>query len=799
MSPRAHPPAQSRIGMLGGHALAALASGFLSTLALAGALIASGDQVTDRPALEALAPDLGRLAAFAPEGHVGSRACASCHGAQAEGWAASHHAMAMAAATPSTVAGDFSGVGVSDMGARARFFREGERFLVEAEGRDGRPAIFEVSHTFGLAPLQQYLVTFPDGRLQVLPWAWDSRPRAQGGQRWFHVYDHEIKAGDPLHWTGVLQTWNHMCAECHSTTVRKGYDLAANTYRTTFSEVSVGCESCHGPGAGHVAWARASPWPDSPLKGFAAAFTPRPPVDFTPDPGTGSPSASVAHGSGDVVEMCARCHSRRGLVSEDWHPGRPLMGTHEPSFLSRGLFEADGQMRDEVFNDQAFKQSRMYAKGVVCTDCHDPHSGRLKARGAEVCGQCHMPERFAGKDHTGHGPGPGAPDCISCHMPARTYMRVDVRHDHSFRIPRPDLSAALGTPNTCNACHGDRTPQWAADAIARWHGPGRKGFQTWGPAFHEARDGDPAARQKLIDLARDGAIPAVARATALDELRRFPSRASAEALARGLKDADPSVRMAALRGLLSAPMEERWRLAGPLMDDPALAVRLAAARAVADVPPDRLPEADRRRLEAALNAYEAALRLNADRAEGRANLATYHLMRGDATAAERELRAGLALDPSAVELAVNLAESLRLRGREAAAEEALRAALARAPDAAMLHHALGLSLVRQKRGVEALSELEAAARLAPDDARLAYVHVVALRSWGDAARRRVALADALRRHPYDVSLLGLALDDALSRRDLSEARAHAEGLSRMRPDDADMARLVDQLRAAGAR
>lgn len=741
----------------------------------------------------ALPPDAGRLTASAPAGHAGSRACAACHAAEAQAWASSHHAAAMAAATPQTVLGDFSGVTASHGGSTARFFRTGDRFLVETDGKDGKPAVFQVSDTFGITPLQQYLVTFPDGRRQVLPWAWDTRPEEKGGQRWFHVYPQAIPPGDSLHWTGALQTWNHMCAECHSTALEKHYDAARDRYDTLFSEVSVGCESCHGPGAGHVAWASRSPRTEAPLKGFASASARRPPVDFTPSPATGSPTATARRPPGDEVEMCARCHARRGTLSEAWAPGQPLADTHSATTLSDGLFEADGQMRDEVFNDHLFKQSKMYAAGMVCSDCHDPHSARLKAEGAQVCAQCHLPETFAAAAHTGHAPGPGAPDCISCHMPARTYMGVDVRHDHSFRIPRPDLTTRLGTPNTCATCHADKGAEWAAAAIARWHGPQRKGFQTYAEAFAEARQGDPAAREKLIALAASPSVPGVARATALDELARFPSAATDEALRRGLADPDPVVRAAALRSLADLPPGLRLDWAAPLLADPVRAVRIAAARLVADIAPAQLPESDRRHRAAAMAEYEAALRLDADRPEGRANLAAFELQRGDVAAAERELRAGLALDPGMAALAVNLAELYRQTGREAEAESVLRATLARSADPAPLRHALGLSLVRQKRTAEALDELAAAAMLAPADPRFAYVLVVALRSTGQGEKAQAALAAALARNPYDVRLLGLALDAALKQRDLARARGTAETLARLRPDDSDIARLLARL------
>jgi len=692
-----------------------------------------------------------------PTGYAGSASCTACHRAEAVSWAASHHARAMAPATQAAVLGDFNDTRVAFRGSAARLYRAGGQFMARIDGADGKPGDFAVTQTLGVSPLQQYLVSFPDGRKQALPWAWDTRATAAGGQRWIYLYqDGAVAAGDPLHWTGLLQNWNFMCAECHVTGLRKNYDPTANVYHSVTAEIGVGCESCHGPGAGHVAWARDGAKPLVPQLGFATMMAKRPAADWSVDARTGSPAHGVARPAGGEEDVCAQCHSRRAALAEDWRPGRVLTQTHLPDFLAAGLFEDDGQMKDEVFNDQSFQQSLMYARGVQCSDCHNPHSGALKLAGAAVCSQCHVPARFNAVAHTGHLAGAKAPDCIACHMPARTYMVIDRRHDHSFRIPRPDISVKIGTPNACNDCHTDKSAAWAADAVARWHPGPPHGHQTWAEAVHRARAGDPAVRPALLALAGDTGVPAIARATVLTELAQFLGRTGDAVVTRALIDPDPVVRIAALRGLAGLPLAARWAQGAGLLGDPVAGVRMEAALLLADQAVDGLAPDLRARFEAACAAYVAAQRLAADRPEGRGNLADFLRRRGDAVAAEAEYKAGLRLSPRAAALAVNLADLYRAQGREAAAEAVLRAAITAAPEAAAAHHALGLSLIRQKNYADGVAELGRAVRLAPDDAGFAYVYAVALQSTGAADAARPVIAAALARHPHDARLLRLA-------------------------------------------
>ena len=730
---------------------------------------------------------------------VGSTICAGCHQQQAELWRGSQHRHAMDHASEATVLGDFSGATFDYFGVRSRFFRDNGKFLVETDGPDGKLATFEIKYTFGVDPLQQYLIAFPDGRLQALSLAWDTRPKQKGGQRWFHLYPNEqIRHDDFLHWTKLNQNWNFMCAECHSTGVRKNYDPATDRFATTFAEISVGCEACHGPGSSHIAWASDHKrwWPfgrdDDPSLGLLLRFDERSKVSWPIDARSGNATRSeLAFSLRKETETCGLCHARRGQFSENWQPGRWLSETHSVSPLSRGLYQADGQMLDEVYNYGSFKQSKMFAAGVTCSDCHDPHSAKLRVPGDGACLQCHAVDKYAAAAHHGHAG--SAPACAACHMPISTYMVVDQRHDHSFRIPRPDLTVKLGTPNTCNGCHADKSPDWAAAAIERWHGPNRKGFQTFAPALHAAWTGKAEAARLLAQVAADRATPAIARASALAELGPRLTPAAIPLVRASLSDPDPMVRIGALDVVEALPMSQRWPLASALLGDDVKGVRTRAAYVLAGAETARLSTAERERFEGAAQEFVAAMRFNADRPESRSMLGSFYLRRGAAAEAEAEFKAALRLSRQYTPAAINLADLYRQLGRENDGEQILRQALAEGAQDAGVHHALGLTLVRLKRLDAALDELRLAAQLAPEQARYAYVYAVALNSAGRASEAISVLTDSLSRHPDDRDTLLALISFAREGGDIPSALAYAQKLARIAPTDPNVTRLLQDL------
>jgi predicted CXXCH cytochrome family protein len=742
-----------------------------------------------------------KSAMLAAPAFVGTEVCAGCHEAEAKLWRTSQHALAMDHATDKSVLGDFSGATFDYFGVHSRFFRKDGKFLVETDGPDGKLGIFEIKYTFGVDPLQQYLVELPGGRLQALSLAWDARPKANGGQHWFHLYpNEEIRHDDVLHWTKLNQNWNFMCAECHSTGVRKNYDAAHDRFATTWAEISVGCEGCHGQGSRHVAWAQDQKnwWPFAKANdkdmGLLVRFAERDSVTWHRDPVTGQPERSVAPAVlRKEVETCGLCHARRGEFSEDWVPGHWLSDTHAVSLLSSGLYQADGQMLDEVYNYGPFKQSKMFAAGVTCSDCHEPHGAKLRVSGDGLCLQCHA-EKYAAASHHHHEAANPAVSCASCHMPRRTYMVVDLRHDHSFRIPRPDVAAKLHTSNACNDCHLDKSPEWAASAIERWHGPKREGFQHYAEAFDAAWSDKVDAAAWLAEVAKDGNTSAFVRASALTELASRISPANIDLARAGLADPDPMVRIAALDMFQNVPAAQIWQLVFPLLSDPVRGVRTAAVFLLAGAPAASVPAADRERFEQAAAEFIAAQRLNADRPEARAMLGSFDAKRGLLTDAESEFKAALALSPRYIPAATNLADLYRRLNRDKDGEQVLRAAIATSAGDASLHHALGLALVRQKRYDEALEELRKASENEPGQPRFAYVYAVALHSSGRTVEALTVLKGILVRRPEDQNSLMAIISFSRDAGDFATALAYAEQLARITPTDPNLAGLIEDLR-----
>jgi predicted CXXCH cytochrome family protein len=672
--------------------------------------------------------------------------------------------------------------------------------MVRTDGPDGKLADFEINYTFGVWPLQQYLIGFPGGRYQTLGVAWDARTKNEGGQRWFHVYPNEkVDHTDQLHWTGLYQNWNLECAACHSTGLRKGYDAAGNTYKTTFSEIDVACEACHGPGSRHAEWAKkARPW-YSPSAGTDKGL----PIlksrwneawKFSP------PDARIAGRDKPAAEtlmnVCAACHARRSAIAEGGAPGAPLEDTHRLALLTPPNYYADGQQREEDYVWSSFLQTEMYRKGVTCMDCHDAHTLKLRAEGNALCIRCHSAAAFDTEKHHFHKPGTAGAQCAECHMPPRNYMVIDARRDHGIRVPRPDLSVALGSPNACTQCHAGRKPEWASAAMDRWYGKAWRNRPQYGTTLHAAATQGAKALPPLLALANDPATPSIVRATAAALAQPYVHSGNLPALRNLLAHTDPTLRIAVL-GLLE-PFEPAVRVqaAAPLLDDPVRGARIEAARVLADVPDDQLPSGRRGARERALKEYVESLQQDADWPAANVNLGNLRMRQRRPDEAIAAYERALSLDARFAGAYVNLADAYRQLGRESEAERTLRRGLALLPRAADLHFALGLLLVRKGDKAAALGELALAAKLAPDNARYSFVYAVGLHSAGRRGEALAALRAADARHPYDLEILGALVSMNREAGDAKAALPYARKVAEVLPDDPNVKRLLNELEAA---
>jgi len=727
---------------------------------------------------------------------VGSSACAECHGEETAAWQGSQHQRAMQHATSDTVLGDFASASFTHAGVVSEFLVRDGRYYVRTEGADGKPGEFEIRYTYGVDPLQQYLIEFPDGRLQALTIAWDTRPAEAGGQRWFHLYPHEeIPHDDELHWTQLQQNWNFMCADCHSTDVRKNYDAATDRFATSWAEISVGCEACHGPGSQHVAWATAGSVDAAAgaARGLTVRLDARRSATWRIDPATGSAVRSAAKPHDREMDVCAQCHSRRSQIAEGYHAGKPYLDHYLPALIESPLYWVDGQQRDEVYTWGSFLQSRMYARGVVCSDCHEPHSQQLRAPGNGICAQCHLASKYDGPQHHFHAAGTAGAACVGCHMPPDVYMVIDPRHDHSLRIPRPEETIAYGVPNACNDCHERESARWAAGQVREWYGDAPGGFQQFAGALASAEQGRARAAANLAALIDDRSQPDIIRATAAHRLVEHPDPVIQSSLVQGLNDPDPLVRRGALTALELFPPEGRLQLAAPLLDDPVRIVRIEAAYRLAGVSSSAFSPAQREAFTHAAEEFIAVQQYNADRPEALMLHAAFDARRGDVTAAEQRYRQVIERNPHYVPAYANLADLYRAAGREADAAATLHTGLEKVPPSAALHHALGLSLVRSQQLDRALPELERAAHLDPAAGRYAYVYAVALRSAGHVDRALEVLEAALERGPEDRDLLAAAITFNREAGRLDDALRYARQWARVSPEDSEVQRLLTEL------
>ncbi len=711
----------------------------------------------DRGAAEALST---RQATF-----VGRDACVSCHEAAYEKWRGSNHDDAMAVASDSTVVGDFDDATFEYGDITARFYRRDGKYYVYTQGPDGEPSEFEILYSFGVEPLQQYLIPFAGGRLQSLTIAWDVERR-----EWFYLYPgQDIPPDDWLHWTRGGQNWNGMCAECHSTNLKKGYDAENQNFSTSWSEIDVSCEACHGPGSKHVEWAEIPPMARAEVENYELLIR----------------TSEIS--SRQQVELCAPCHSRRTELGDYDHTSTNVLESQVPAVLEEGLYYADGQILEEVYVYGSFVQSKMFRNDVRCSDCNDAHSLALLKEGNELCLQCHRADTYDSYDHHFHKkvhegkPSDGAL-CVRCHMPERPYMVIDYRADHSIRVPRPDLTLEIGVPNACSqsGCHDDETVEWSVDHYEEWYGKAKR--PHYGAILAAGRERRPEAEEQLIRLSQDDLYPAIVRATALSLLSAYPGEASAAAFNRALSDAEPLVRYMAVQSVNLPNPEDLVELVAPLLFDPVRAVRMQAASTLAGLPERLFRPYQQEALAETIAEYQKAMEYSLDFSFAGHNLGNLYARLGDARLAEENYRLAIEIDDLFYPAKANLAVLLNSQGRNQEAETLLWEILEAYPEEHDVAYSLGLLLAELQRYDEAADYLGRAALGLAERPRVHYNLGLVLQYLERQPEAETALRRAVELEPDNLDYLYALADHYVRRGELRRALPIAERMIETHPE-----------------
>ena len=660
--------------------------------------------------------------------NVGSEKCQQCHKKEFDQYRSSDHFHAMDSVSPASVKGNFNNSIFVYFGDTSFFYQRAGKYFVKTKDSTGNKKEFLISYTFGWKPLQQYLVRFNDGRIQSLPFCWDTRPKEKGGQRWFHLYNKEnILPSDELFWMGYNQNWNYMCADCHTTNFQKNFNVTENIFHSTWNESRVSCESCHGPASGHIAWT-ANKNGKELYKGFLINLATKN-MQWKMDPAKGTRVPQQVMSSDTLIEVCSRCHARATRFTDAYQYGASFLQSHLPENVNADNYYVDGQIKGEDYEYGSFLQSKMHAKGITCINCHEPHSMQLKADGNKVCTSCHTPEKFDVAAHTHHKDNSTGTQCVNCHMPVTTYMVVDDRRDHSIRIPRPDLSAASGAPNACNKCHTDKSLNWAVQNFTAWYAQTLPKEKTYGELMNNISKFNTESESSLYTLLTSGQYPAIIKAAAIDRYTVFSSGRIIEQVLNLSGSSDPLLRLNALRAINNLPAERIIPLAAPLLSDPVKAIRNESVYVLAPFAA-QLNTDTRAVFETALKEYIAVQESLSHRPEGFLNKGIILAQTGKQKEAERVYLQGINLYPKFIALYANLADLYRADNNESASKIYLGKALSIQPDNADLHYSLGLWFVRKKDIPSGMAELKKAASINPSGASIIYGYAVSLYSTG---------------------------------------------------------------------
>jgi predicted CXXCH cytochrome family protein len=601
--------------------------------------------------------------------YVGSNNCKECHPKEFNDWLGSDHDLAMEIPTDKSVLGDFTSPDLELDGVLYSFSNNNNEYNITIT-EEGKTNTFKVLYTFGFSPLQQYLVETKKGEIQTLRLTWDSDKN-----RWYHQNEGtKIPKHDWLHWENNSMNWTTMCASCHSTNVKKNFNEKTWTYNTTYDEIDVSCEGCHGAGSNHA-------------KNMKENISYKDYGHIEKE---------------NLVDNCASCHSRRTALSHDMNPHKDFNNFYIAQKLVSPFYHPDGQINDEVYVYSSFLSSKMYQNNVICTDCHNPHTNKLKFEGNALCTQCHESNKFNSPSHTNHEENSEGSLCINCHMDGKNYMGNDYRRDHSFRIPRPDQSVKYGTPNSCNSCHENKSEEWAAKNVEKWFGTERE--------YHFSDDLIPGSlmdnqsEDHLIHLLESDSVNPIAKATAIEYLANILSEKGLDSYIKAFESKDVVVRESAYGSLL--PLQQ-LALSYPQLwkgiNDKFKSVRILCFRSLFDM---EIPQQYKNAFYKVEKEYLLSLDANADMPNGQVNKGQYYARKGNIPKAIIHYEKAVELDDQQYTQLYNL-HYLYCQNNEYAKAKPLLEKLLNVDDSNInYNYAYGIVLASLGKNQEAITQLE---------------------------------------------------------------------------------------------
>lgn len=681
---------------------------------------------------------------------VGNKSCLECHEIEFNNWLNSDHDNAMDTAIAENVLGDFNNAEITTKEFTTKFYQKNNRFYVYTLGPEGKPDEFEISYTFGVRPLQQYLIAFEKGRLQCLPYAWDTQKKEwySLNERVYHGQD--IPPNDWLYWTNNGQNWNAMCAECHSTDLKVNYDLETREFHTTWSEINVSCEACHGPASNHIKWSE-------------VAEDERPEIPFY-----GFDRKTIALDTEQLLDQCAYCHARRSSITDNGTTGDSYLNHFIPQLISSEFYHQDGQIKEEDYVFGSFTQTRMYKSHVKCTDCHEPHSLKTKQQGNLLCLQCHDWQDYDTEKHhfhpsTGIGSdtvltengfynkGDGT-QCVDCHMTGGIYMGADFRRDHSIRIPRPDVAQKTGSPDACIGCHSEKPYDWAIKNLKIWY-PNYNDSIHYGELFLQADNGNYEAFGGLINIINDTGTAAMVKAAAIQHLAQIQSFEGQKAIEELLNDSIPLVRLSATRNYYNPDATELIKAVAPSLTDSLLAIRIVAAQHLLDLDNPKLDTFQLMAFNKVENEYLNFQKRTAYFASSRYNLGVYYMRQNKTKEAIHEFKTALRIDDQYFPAMLNLAVLYSRIGDNLKAEEWLVYTLKQDQENIEALRYLGLLKAEQKDYKQAISYMKKVVDLNPGNARIYYNLGLIYQQTGEMKNAEEALQNALNIYPENFDFL----------------------------------------------